>query len=352
MLEQIEAEITLGTFDYARYFPGSKKAQRFIPQQAATPAECRTPTTPLYRAFAETWLNENKPVWRNSHCATVRSTLDRHLIPAFGERPVAEITKAEILAFRAKLTAIPGRSGNTGLSAKTVNRIVQIHSQILAEAAERFSFTNPALRIKRLRQPRVDIHPFSLEEVRTLINTVRAEYRDYLIVRFFTGLRTGELHGLQWRYVDFDRREILVRRNLVRGQLEYTKTDGSQREVQLSQPVLDALRAQHEATAHLSDFVFCNSSGAPLDVDNVTNRLWYPLLKHLGLDPRRPYQTRHTAATLWLGAGENPEWVARQLGHSDTTMLFKTYSRFVPNLTRQDGSAIERLLERQLDGRS
>ena len=74
------------------------------------------------------------------------------------------------------------------------------------------------------------------------------------------------------------------------------------------------------------------------------DRIWKPLLRHLGLKLRRPYQMRHTAATLWLASGEAPEWIARQLGHSSTEMLFRVYSRFVPNLTRQDGSAIDRLL--------
>ena len=57
----------------------------------------------------------------------------------------------------------------------------------------------------------------------------------------------------------------------------------------------------------------------------------------LGLEARRAYQTRHTAATLWLAAGENPEWIARQLGHSNTEMLFRVYSRYVPDVTRRDG---------------
>lgn len=70
----------------------------------------------------------------------------------------------------------------------------------------------------------------------------------------------------------------------------------------------------------------------------------YPLLRHLGLAKRRPYRMRHTAATLWLESGEAPEWIARQLGHANTQMLFTTYSRYVPNLTRRDGSAFERLL--------
>jgi integrase len=65
---------------------------------------------------------------------------------------------------------------------------------------------------------------------------------------------------------------------------------------------------------------------------------------------RRPYQTRHTAATLWLASGENPQWIARQLGHSSTEMLFSVYSRFVPNLTRKDGSAFERLLTGVMGG--
>jgi integrase len=94
----------------------------------------------------------------------------------------------------------------------------------------------------------------------------------------------------------------------------------------------------------LSEYVFCNREGHPIDNKNFSDRVWYPLLRHLGLAKRRPYQMRHTAATLWLASGEAPEWVARQLGHSSTQMLFTVYSRFVPNMTRQDGSAIDRLL--------
>jgi integrase len=112
----------------------------------------------------------------------------------------------------------------------------------------------------------------------------------------------------------------------------------------MNEAVYQALLRQEKATRKLSPFVFCNREGKPLDHVNVTKRVWYPLLRHLGLTLRRPYQTRHTAATLWLGSGENPQWIARQMGHASTEMLFKVYARFVPNLTRQDGSAFERLL--------
>jgi integrase len=112
----------------------------------------------------------------------------------------------------------------------------------------------------------------------------------------------------------------------------------------MSELVYQALQSQQLSTAEVSEYVFCNLAGQPLNHNNVTKRVWYPLLRHLGLRIRCPYQTRHTAATLWLAAGENPEWIARQLGHANTEMLFTTYSRYIPNLTRRDGSAFESML--------
>lgn len=218
---------------------------------------------------------------------------------------------------------------------------------IMNEAAERYEFSSPFKNIKPLKVGRTDVDPFTLEEVRQLIDHVRPDYKNYLIVRFFTGMRTGEVHGLKWKHVDFEHRQILVRESFVAGQQTTTKTDGSTREVQMSQPVFDALKQQSEVTCEF-DYVFTNKAGNPLSVHNVTKRVWYPLLECVGFPLRRPYQTRHTAATLWLAAGENPEWIARQMGHSTTEMLFRIYSRYVPNLTRQDGSAFESLLKRTL----
>lgn len=347
VLDRIEQAIASGKFDYATAFPGSKLAAKFVShQQAAAVDPMRTgsaSTAQMFSDFIETWFRDSLPGWRASHAATVRSTIDRHLTPFFGDMQIDAIHKADILRFRAEVAQRRGRAGNATLSAKTVNRIMQLLSQALAEAGDQLGFINPAEHIKRLKQRRVDIHPFSLADARQLIATIRKDYRAYLIVRLLTGMRTGEIHGLKWKYADFAHRQILVRETLVRGRVEYTKTDGSQREIAMSQPVYDALLEQRLRTGD-HEYVFCTSSGTPIDNDNFTNRIWYPLLRHLGFDKRRPYQTRHTCATLWLAAGENPEWVARQLGHVDTTMLFRTYSRFIPNLTRRDGSAFNSLV--------
>ena len=343
VLDQIEQAIVTGTFQYADFFPGSTLVEKFADKGAspavsrALPMEAkRALDTPLFRTFIEGWFTLSLPSWRKSHAATVRSTIDCHLTPHLGDIPVGAITKTDLLQMRVEIAKRKGRGGNETLSAKTINRVLQLLNQALADAGEQYGFTNPAEHIKRLKQRRVDILPFSFAETRLIISTIREDYRPYMIVRFFTGLRTGEIHGLQWKYVDFERRQILVRKTFVRGNIEDTKTDGSLREIAMSEPVYEALLAQHQRTGDQT-FVFCTATGSALDNDNFTNRVWYPLLRHLGLAARRPYQTRHTCAMLWLAAGENPEWIARQLGHCDTTMLFKTYSRFIPNLTRTDG---------------
>ena len=335
VLDRITAELTLGTFEYVRYFPNSVQVDRF----KVTTGQLGQ--FPLFQDFVPVWLEQKSPEWRRSHIVCVRSMLRGRLLPAFGEKPVNTITKAEILGFRATMAT---GDGHTKLSPITVNHAMFLLHMILGAASEQYGFPTPYSGIKSLKVPRKDISPFTLDEVRLILSNVREDFRNYYTVRFFTGMRPGEIHGLKWTCVDFERRQILVRETWTGGYVEYTKNDGSQREIHMSGMVYQALQDQFETTGK-HDYVFVTDQGTPLNGVNITQRVWYPLLRYLNLNKRVSYQTRHTAATLWLAAGENPEWIARQMGHTTTEMLFRVYSRFVPNLTRRDGSAFEKLLE-------
>ncbi|MET4000130.1 tyrosine-type recombinase/integrase [Marinobacterium sp. MBR-109] len=354
LLKRIEALIVLDQFNYADFFPTSKNVKKFAEKPnfvAATESNEKNSgsSCPLFSEFAEQWFSEVKIEWRNSHIRNVRSLLDSSILPFFGEKSIDQVTKGDLMEYRSQQSKIPGRNGNTFISAKSLNNRMGLVKLIMDEASDRFGFENPYRNIKPLRLQKVHIEPFSLLEVNRIIENVREDYRNYYTLRFFTGMRSGEIDGLKWEYVDFDKRQILVRETLIAGQTEYTKTDGSQREIPMLGPVYDALKDQFQSTGRLSPYVFCNTEGKPLDQNNVTKRVWYPLLRYLGLKKRRPYQTRHTCATLLLASGEVAEWVARFLGHSSTEMLFKVYSRYIPNLTRMDGSAFENLVRTHKD---
>lgn len=350
-LDKIETDIALGTFDYQKTF-GKPLPQKDAPEvgvnadlSASTlAAQAAMTPTPNFREFANQWYSETEITWRRSYKITQRGALDKYILPYFGDKQAGMVTKADVLAFRADLSKLKGRGKNATLTARRINAVMKPLRQILNEVADRFNFNSPFRNIKPLRMKRSEVMPFTLPEVQSLITTVRVDYRNYLKTRFFTGMRTGEANGLKWKYVDFERRLIYIRESIVLGEEDELKTDGSMRDIQMSQLVFDALKAQFEATGKVSEYVFCNQASNPIDNKNFINRVWSPLLRHLGLEHRKAYQMRHTAATLWLASGEAPEWIARQLGHTSTEMLFRVYSRYVPNLTRNDGSAMDRLL--------
>ena len=344
VLERIEAEITLGTFSYRSYFPESPNAAKFEARERGL-YPGNQPTA-RFEDIAWDWFEIAKVRWKRSMAETVRCSLRKYLIPYFGNKDVCRISREEILRFRASLA---NPDSGKRISNDCINHIMTPLRQIMKEAACRFQFQTPFVDIEPLKVRHSEVDPFTLDEVQQIIRTVRPDFRSYYIVRFFTGMRTGEVDGLKWKYVDFERRLILVRETIVDGRVEEPKTRSSIRDIQMCSLVYDALMAQREVTSGISEYVFCNRNGKPLDHRNVTKRVWYPLLRHLGLKERRPYQTRHTAATLWLAAGENPEWISRQLGHANSQMLFRVYTRYVPNLTRRDGSAFEALLRQSLD---
>ena len=343
-LEQLQAEITLGTFEYEKYFPKSKRVEEFKEkrsQQIAVQTK-----VPLFKEFTELWFKQKQIEWRDSYQQKVSIVIKNYLIPAFGNQVLSKIKKSDLLNFRASLAKVTHGKDQTSLKASRINQIMTPLRMILNDAAERYDFESPYKNINNLKESKIEVTPFSLEEVHKILTAVREDFRPYYTIRFFTGMRTSEIDGLQWKNIDLQRREIHIREALVNGVLGGTKTYGSDRTIQMNDRVYQAFLQQKSLNNGKSDFVFCNRDGGPLDYRLVNKRVWHPILRFLGLTPRRAYQTRHTAATLWLAAGENPEWVARQLGHSTTEMLFRVYSRYIPNVTRRDGSAFEAMLER------
>ncbi|WP_422155944.1 tyrosine-type recombinase/integrase [Vreelandella titanicae] len=218
LLAKVEAKILLDDLDYAEFFPRSKNLQKLglnnaAKNQTLQPAQIENTQpaveTPLFNDFSDQWFDESKIQWRASHVRNVSSIFESSLKPAFGKKPIGDITKADIMAFRAKLAKRRGR-GATGLvSPKTINSHMSILRMVLDEAAERFDFETPYKNIKPLKLQKTHIEPFSLHEVQRIIDNVRPDYCNYYTVRFFTGMRTGEVDGLKWKNIDFAKQEIL-----------------------------------------------------------------------------------------------------------------------------------------------
>jgi integrase len=329
----------------------ARKSRRLAPAatwERLTPhgsLETRMAEHPLtFAAFYTTWLDEMSPQWRRLHKQGVEDIFAAHLLSVLGPKLITGIDRAQVLALRADLARKPGTRGRR-MSNSRIIKIMAVLSQMMAEASQRLHIANPCDNIRRLRPARPDIQPFSLCEVELICDEIRTDFRDYVSARFFTGMRTGEINGLAWRNVDLGMGLIRVRAIYSAGEHEEGgKTAGAVRDIEMIPQVREIFERLALERSPDSCWVFHSCRGNPIDAKNFANRIWYPLLKKIGLEKRRPYQTRHTAATLFLAAGENPEWIARTLGHTNTQMLFTVYSKYVPNLTRNDGTAIASLL--------
>jgi integrase len=118
--ERMDAEMVLGTFRYDKYFPKSNQCERFREiERRSTQLQADTPP---FREFAEVWITENRVTWKRSYESTLMGSLAQHVYPAFGDLPVGNISRADILAFRAKLAELPGKSSQSTLSAARINR--------------------------------------------------------------------------------------------------------------------------------------------------------------------------------------------------------------------------------------
>lgn len=112
---------------------------------------------------------------------------------------------------------------------------------------------------------------------------------------------------------------------------------------QAARPALEALKAQKAFTYLANQEVFQNPrTGERWAGDGpIRKTLWVYALKKAGVRYRRPYQTRHTYASMMLSAGEHPMWVATQMGHSDWTMIARVYGRWMPGADELAGAKAE-----------
>ncbi|WP_230971305.1 tyrosine-type recombinase/integrase [Nitrogeniibacter aestuarii] len=188
--------------------------------------------------------------------------------------------------------------------------------------------------------------PFSMRDIQVIVEHLDAPMANQLMFSFWTGLRTGETIALRESDLQLDKNRIRVRRSVSRGKLKRTKTD-RERWVELLPPAREALEAQMKLFGAPDGWVFPNPfTRQRWANDSKITKRWERALKAAGVRYRRPYQTRHTYASMMLSAGEHTMHVAGQMGHADWTMLVKVYAQWMPAAAEtRAGSYIRKVQE-------
>ncbi len=341
-LDLVMAEIENGVFKFAERFPHSNKKDHFTLMEGRTLR--KDPEDILFGDYEKKWWEEMKPGMSENQIRDYTNALKNHLLPFFSDIPFSEIRPVMMKKFLAYLKGKKNRYGNP-LSPKTIRDYLIPLRVIVRDAMDEFDwddFRDPFWGIKLPKLKRIRVQPFNYEEWMLLVEHMLPWYRPYFEFAVQTGLRPSEQVALKWTAID--ERYIHIELSRVR-KLEKTdlKTQESVRRIELRPRMIETLERQWELSKEFSQpYVFLNSEGRPIQQENLGNKIWRPAIEKSKVRYRRLYETRHTFASWALAASESPEWVARTLGHVDTTMVYRTYGCYIPNLTRKDGSAFEK----------
>lgn len=179
-------------------------------------------------------------------------------------------------------------------------------------------------------------NPFTKEQTMAILKAaVGHRMESFVVVALTTGMRPGEMFGLQWRDVDLANGKIAVRRTLeeTAGKVrlkESPKTSASNRTLWLTDYARDVLQA-HAARRVREGFVWTtHRRGAPWLRATYGAREWAPLLKKADVPYRRPYECRHTAITLMLLEGVPIKVVSHIAGHASADITLKIYTHLLP----------------------
>jgi integrase len=315
----------------------------------------------------------------NIQATTKRSysiTIDLYLKPYFGKWKIHQISVADIEGFRNALRKelpapiadafakrlIESRPALSQARAKhralmkkpgsrTINKALTLLVMIFNYAVRhRWVTFNPAEHVEKLKvvvspdSNPIDANILAPKEIQLLLDAAvpsqrnrdgslrTNNYRLLIKVEIFTGLRSGEIRGLQWGDIDWNSSQIHVRRSWKEGSFSRPKTQAGVRRIDLPKFLVAELREWHLACPKGEfDLVFPNLVGNPMSSTNLLQRGFYPALRRAGLRKIRFHDLRHTFASLLIANGEDIVRVSRLLGHSSPTVTLNVYSHMLPN---------------------
>src|SRR4029077_4954522 len=292
----------------------------------------------LIKKWKDNYLSVQQQLGRlkPSTIRSYQSNLDSHIEPFFGARQLAEVTLASVQEF---IKTLLGK----GLSAKTIGNVIVILKEMFKHAVQwGYLDANPVQYVERPRGEDKEIDVLTPDEIRRLLDAQKEPLRTLLLTAVLTGMRQGELFGLQWEDIDFARHLIHVRRSLWHGTLGTPKSRRSRRAIDMPPTLEQAL--QQLLTTRRSEFVFCSERGTPLDADNFRHREFPAALRRAQLRRIRFHDLRHTYTSLLIAPGAHPKYIQAQLGHASIQTTLDRYGHLMPQLHQTEAQKLDQLV--------
>jgi integrase len=265
-----------------------------------------------------------------------RISYDKHISLTLGHLRLDKIKVSHIKQWQSDLLK--------KVSPRRVRNVRATLSTILKDAmADELIEKNPLSLVKTVKVSKTEITPFNMDEIKLILENSSAQDRNFFALAFFSGMRSGEMIGLKWSDINFSKLEIKISRSRKMGVDGKTKTESSNRTIEILDPLIPYLKSQYQHTGELNSYVFLNKFNEPIyDIKRIREKGWKKTLKACNLEYRTIYQTRHSFATMMLENGEDILWLSNMLGHTDSSMTLSKYTHYVKKEEKKRGQFLNK----------
>lgn len=279
--------------------------------------------------YLESWLEETRSSTAYKTYLKREGMCRRHIFPYVGGVALTRLRAHHVIDLIRMLE-------REGVGAATRLEVHKTLAAALNTAVRRSLIpSSPIDGESRPKAPRKPICIWSPDEAKRFLEAAAdSPYYALYLLALTTGMRQGELFGLEWRFVDLEYGRLRVVQSLTESpdglRLKAPKTAAGIRTIELPAIAVEALRA-HPRTGKL---VFTSPDGAPIRKANFLRRSFYPLMEKAAVHRISFHALRHTSNTLLLLGGVSPNVVAQRMGHSSTRMTLDVYGHVLTGAQR------------------
>ena len=294
--------------------------------------------------YLDRWLDSVEDSLRPGAFRRYEESCCLHIKPELGKVRLSRLNALQLQAlYRKKL--------DEGLASRTVQIIHATLNKALKQAV-RWSLVsrNVAQAVTPPRPVKREIQPLTRAQMRALLDEARCSDKLYAlyVLAVTTGMRQGEIIGLQWKDVNLETGTLTINRSVFNGKVSLPKTLSGRRTIRLSKLAMSALK-QHRLNVgkqHYSEWVFSTKAGTPISCHNLHNRSWKPLLERAGLPhTTRFHDLRHSCISLLLARGVPVKVVSEMAGHADVSITLSVYGHVLPDMQSLSADAMDNALE-------
>jgi len=336
-----------------------KQAQAELARLVAAHDEGRLvePTKVTIGDYMRSWLDTAATLSLSPKTAErYRQLIERQIVPYLGSMPLQKLKPVHIANWHAALL----KTGT--LSARTIGHAHRVLHKALADAVRHELVTrNPASVVSPPKVMTGEVAILNAGQVKAVLAAMRdTVIYPQVVVLLSTGIRRGEIAGLQWADLDLDAGKLRIERAIEKTKahglrIKQPKTKHGRRSIALPASAVDILKAHRKAQLELrvqlglgkllpDAFVFGTIEGQPRDPDRLTQD-WKRFTAARGLPRVTLHALRHSHASALIAAGADPVTVSRRLGHGSPVITMAVYAHLFDRSDEAAAKAIDALIK-------